>query len=51
VPSQYCDCAGVDAPIATDHAGIVVIGAVVELATQIANDYEEKPCLLQMPGS
>jgi uroporphyrin-III C-methyltransferase / precorrin-2 dehydrogenase / sirohydrochlorin ferrochelatase len=40
-----------DATIATELAGIIVIGAVVELANQISNDYEEKPCLLQMPGS
>jgi uroporphyrin-III C-methyltransferase / precorrin-2 dehydrogenase / sirohydrochlorin ferrochelatase len=44
-----------DATIDSDHAGIVVVGAVVELATQIANDYgnnaTEKQCLLQMPGS
>jgi uroporphyrin-III C-methyltransferase / precorrin-2 dehydrogenase / sirohydrochlorin ferrochelatase len=43
------------APIDSDHAGIIVVGGVVELATQIANEYtdvaEEKPCLLQMPGS
>lgn len=39
----------------SDLAGIVVVGAVVALATQITSDYahndEEKPCLLQMPGS
>lgn len=40
-----------DASVETELAGIVVIGAVVALASQISNDYEEKPCLLQMPGS
>lgn len=44
-----------DANVETDLAGIVVIGAVVALATQITNEFaptsEEKPCLLQMPGS
>ena len=39
----------------SDLAGIVVVGAVVSLATTITNEYadttQEEPCLLQMPGS